>query len=332
MTIENLQFPIHSPDDYQGRVVFKVFEEDPPDLGNIGTELLSTITGATEALKGAVTNAFEEAFTPEQQQSYEELSTPENIIAAKGQTVERQTKIGPPQPRVVSQCSLYLPAALSIADGAEYENIDLGVIGATIEASVAAGIGVGAATVEGVKTSVESWIAAFRNNADINSDIGKLAVVRTANKILNNGGAGAVQSATRVAVNPNTRAIFKQVPLREFSFTFKLIAASRKEAQEIKRIVKLFRTELYPEEFTVDVGEVQVPLGYNIPNKIGIEFQYRDKPIATKIKPCFLRSMTTTYNKSGMGFHDDGEFTEVEVQMTFIESRTLKRSDIEEGF
>ena len=63
-----------------------------------------------------------------------------------------------------------------------------------------------------------------------------------------------------VTVNPNTRSLFKNVAIREFAFQFKFIAKSKKEADEVRKIIKFFRTELYPEALTVGTGAQKLKL------------------------------------------------------------------------
>ena len=56
---------------------------------------------------------------------------------------------------------------------------------------------------------------------------------------------------------------------------------------------------------------------------------YDNEPIATRLKPCYLKDVSVTYNPNGMQMHDDGNFMEVEMTLAFQESRTLSREDIE---
>ena len=71
------------------------------------------------------------------------------------------------------------------------------------------------------------------------------------------GTALAVKQASGVTLNPNTRSLFKSVALREFAFQFKFIAKSKKEADEVRKIIKFFRTELYPEALTEELELTQ---------------------------------------------------------------------------
>ena len=73
-------------------------------------------------------------------------------------------------------------------------------------------------------------------------------------------------------------------------------------------------------------------MGYNFPNKFQISVEYNEEEIATKIKPCFLRDVGTTYNPQTMAMHKDGGFSEIEMTLNFQETKTLSRTDVQEGF
>lgn len=229
-------------------------------------------------------------------------------------------------------CKLYLPQAIQINDGAQYDNINLGIMGATAAAGMNAGDGVMGAAWDGVKAGAAGFLDAFRTKS-MGSSQARLAVSRAAARIPGQGLTGAIQGGTRVAVNPNTRAMFKGVPLREFTFTFKMIPTSKKESEEIKNIIKFFRTELYPAIIPLGDGAKAIAAGYEFPNVFEITMNWKDKDqIATKILPSYLRNFTATYNASSMGFHEGGDFTEVDISMTFMEHATLHKGLIGEGY
>lgn len=133
-----------------------------------------------------------------------------------------------------------------------------------------------------------------------------------------------------MAVNPNTRALFKSVPLREFTFNFKMIPTSKDETKQIKGIIDFFRTNLYPE--VIPLGDINA--GYKFPNVFEITMTYTNKKdhLATKILPSYIKSFSATYNSSSMGFLEGGDFSEVDIAMSFVESSTLHRDLIKEGY
>lgn len=214
-------------------------------------------------------------------------------------------------------CTLYLPSGLQIADKVTYENADLGAIGQAVESGL---LGQNAADAQ-----VQSYLDTLGQSTSANDKgLGSLMVAGITKKF-EGGVAAAVSSANRVALNPNTRALFKNVQLRSFQFTFKLVPTSRSENTNITEIIRFFREELYPEK-------VEGNLGYKFPNKFDISFTYGDTAVGTKLRPCYLESFSATYNSSTNAMHDDGGFSEVDITLGFMEGRALSRADIKAGF
>ena len=226
--------------------------------------------------------------------------------------------------------SLYLPQAVQINDAASYSNVDLGIMGAGGAAAMAEGAGLLPALLDQGINAAASIIDAIKGQSGNSKDLARLAVNRASKFLPGEGNRGAVASATRVSVNPNTRALFKSVPLREFTFTFKMIPTSKEETEQIKGIIKFFRENLYPE--VIDMGGI--PAGFKFPHVFQISLKYaKNKELATKILPSYIRSFAATYNASGMGFLEGGDFSEVDITMSFIESGTLHKKLVQsEGY
>jgi len=221
---------------------------------------------------------------------------------------------------------LYLPIGLAFRDNVTYENFDLGATGAMMEG----GMGMASSLVKGVGSFIENI------SSGSGSDLAKLAGIQLAGKMSSFGSeAQAAQKIQGgVTVNPNSRVLFKQPNIREFAFTFKMIAKSAKEADQINQIVKFFRTELYPEDIVSQIGGQDISLGYRFPNKFNLQFKYgaQEIPNLAKIKPCYLRDVSTTFNASQMAMHSDGNFMEVDMTLAFQETKALTRADVEGGF
>jgi len=264
------------------------------------------------------------------------------IAAAQAAAIEAANKGGPGSQSMINatgqqfkggskgKVSLYLPQAVQINDGASYANVDLGIMGAGGAAAMAEGANLLPALIDGAGQSAASIIDAIMGRAPNSPELARLAVNRAAKFLPGEGMRGAVASATRVSVNPNTRALFKSVPLREFTFTFKMIPTSKEETEQIKGIIKFFRTNLYPE--VIDMGGI--PAGFKFPHVFEISLKYaKNKELATKILPSYIRSFAATYNASGMGFLEGGDFSEVDITMSFIESGTLHKKLVQsEGY
>ena len=243
------------------------------------------------------------------------ITFPQDTLSYKGQL--RFTLVDEFDNALGSQVNLYLPQGVQYADKVEYENAELGALGAA-----------------GVDFNDETL--ALPSESLKNKDVQQTVISSVTAKLSDIAGQVA-RARTRKTPNPNTRALFKQVGLRSFAFQFKLIPVNEDEANLIASLIKLFRTELYPEEIPFDVGELSLKLGYKFPNRFKIE-QIYDGALSTaqKIEPAYLDSFTTNYNTTAQSFFKgkDGKpyHSEIDIAMTFIESKTLNRESIGKGY
>jgi len=239
--------------------------------------------------------------------------------------------------------TMYFPPSMSFVDNVAYDtNAELGTLGASTLAGMEGGasgfaaagqahMGEGKALLDVIKGGEGS----VNNLSEGATDALKLAVAKVNNRF-NPSSAfrNAATLANRFIVNPNVRAIFRGVNIREFQFQFKLIATSPAEARAVQKIIKHFRKELYPKGFPVNFGSSSADIGYHFPNafKIMFKFKGRRNRNLPKIKPCYLRSFNATINPTGGGFRNDGQPNEIDISMAFVEHETLKSLDIQKGF
>lgn len=183
-----------------------------------------------------------------------------------------------------------------------------------------------------------SQLAARVAGAGAGAALGKVAGVAGLGAIAGGFGvdplANFAKEVSRVSMNPNLRTLFDNVPMRGFSFPFRMIAKSEKEAQEIRNIVKFFRGELYPE--AVNAGENNnIPFAYKFPNVFDIQLKdSAGKNPAFKIQRCYLTGVNTTFNQTATGMYkgkDGNYFIEVDMSLEFIEIVTMDKAKVEKG-
>jgi hypothetical protein len=309
-----LRFPLVNQTDYKGTITFQSIIEDDFDVADLANDInaSSKKTDPNETIQGPPGRDIMVAASDLHQfiNGVGNSSKRKEVMTGNGQGVQ-----------------LFLPQAIQIRDGASYKNIDLGAAGAVMESAIKSGTGAVGAGMQALQNEGSSLIDALTANAK--GGAANLAAVR-ASQYFGDTASGAVSSALRTTINPNSRALFESVPLREFTFQFKLIPNSQKEAEAIKRIIKFFRTELYPED-TNPTGQ-GVSLGYKFPNKFDIRMSYSGRRVATGILPAYLRDVTVAYNSGSMGFFYDGNFTDVDLNVSFLESRPLKKTEIAQGY
>lgn len=227
---------------------------------------------------------------------------------------------------------LYMPMNIqqneSVVAGPEQLGIAGGMVSGTLMGS------------QGNKSVVDIASSAFRGTfAGIGElmegktapEFGSLIANRLVSKLSTNAG-NATSLATRIAINPNTRALFKQVNIREWNFVFQMIPTSPDETTRIENIIDFFRTEQLPTELVTQNG---VGMAYRFPNLMHIKALYRDertnqyKPILTRFLPAYLQSVDVTYNTTAMSFYEGGKFHDATMNLKFIEYRPLNKEDID---
>ena len=330
------RYPFENEDDYKARVIFSLVKTETTgeaagesfsaEINALKQERAALEIEANQLIADLETDEISEAdYKSRIKEIRDQIRTiAEQIRNYKG--LESQSQVAKSIEVSDTSVSLYLPAGLAFRDNVTYENFDLGVTGAGMEA------GLGFA--ESMTKGIGSFISGITGSGG--ADVAKLAGIQLASKFGNFAAeAQAAQKITGgVTLNPNSRVLFKQPNIREFAFAFKFVARSQREAQEVNNIIKFLRTELYPDEINSSETGDGIALGYRFPNKFRISIEYDGNPIPglAKIQNCYLRDVSTTFNASQMAMHSDGNFMEVDMTLNFQETRALTRAKIEEGF
>ena len=237
--------------------------------------------------------------------------------------------IGRPENRYVH---LYMPMNIQQNESVVAGPEQLGIAGGMVAGTLLGGggdrsvIDIANAAYKGTVTGIGELM---RGKAS--GEFGSLIAQRLVSKLSTNAG-NATSMATRIAVNPNTRAIFKQVNIREWNFVFQMIPTSPYESTLIENIIDFFRMEQLPTELVTSGG---VGMAYRFPNMMHIKALYRDertgryKPILTRFLPAYLQAVDVTYNTTGMSFYEGGKFHDATMNLKFVEYRPLNKDDID---
>lgn len=251
------------------------------------------------------------------------------IDAAAGSVAQKATNLKTFRSQEAPIIYLHLPPGLVYQDGVNYNPVDIGPGGLTA-------LGVannGGALLSALNQAVFSGITNMFDlvTGALEQEAAQVAAARAVNRFVPGQGAkAALQTATQTGINTGTRAIFDRPNIRNFTFQFKLIATSAPEALQIEKIIKSFRSELYPESIDIGGG---LPIGYKFPNIYKIDFNFNNGSLKVpKILLCYLRDMTTTVNGTAAVFHYDGQPSEIDLTLIFQEYRALSRQDVEAGF
>lgn len=216
--------------------------------------------------------------------------------------------------------SLPIPLGLTVGDGMSYSTINLDPLKSIMAETL---------TQMGKQDTVSGVIGAGLGGM-IGSTVSKIKQLNVAAglaiaarmKNLDNV-ADVIDFSQRQVIAPNSNTTFQNSNIRTYSFSFKMVSRSKKEAATIDKIVKVFRKFMYPE------GR-DVILTY--PPMWDIQFYDKDGTINSylpKIYSSYLTNLSASYNATTNIFHQDGSPVETDIAISFQESKALTRGDIE---
>lgn len=281
-------------------------------------------TVSTTATVGGSTNTVD----PGLAQAVKDKNNQASQDALKGANISDNTTIDVKLAEGVPSIELYFPQNFGMTDDVDYAQVDLGPAGLAATATLNKRGSLVGAVSKGITEGMES-IFNLATGA-LSGDAAQVAAARATQFIPKEGIRAAVTGVTQTGINPGTRILFNKPIIRPFTFTFKLIATSIAEAEQIQKIVKTLRSEMYPETINLVGG---VPAGYKFPNVFKIDFDMRGADIKIPaIQYCYLKSVQAVYNSTSMTFHADGHPTEVDLTLLFQEYKALSKQDVEEGY
>ena len=219
-----------------------------------------------------------------------------------------------------------VPPGVTFSDSANYSELSLGALGGALATEIqeAYDKGEGNAFVR----------AAAAGAAGTSGVIGRLFNMKASEAAVItravNPYADQLKLVTRSVKNPNTNTVFTGHGVRTFSFSFKMIAKSEKEAELIRQIHERFRHYSYAELVNEATGfMLSFPplwlIRFYTPDKNG---GFKETAHIPRIFSTYLTGVTTSINPDSITFYHDGAPTEVDVSLNFQETRALTRKDI----
>lgn len=230
-----------------------------------------------------------------------------NVNTIEFTAFEKNTK-GVTQHKIFFPC----PANIAINDSATYNTVDLGGIGGAAVAAAEKGGGL-----SGMAKDLFEQAKSLK--------AGEVAGAM-AQKLIPGPLGDAVKLKNKVLFNPNTNTVFSGNALRSFTFSFKMIASSEEEAELIRKIHSKFRAFTYANAGGDQNLLLEFPPTWTIRFLNG---SGEENPFIPKIYSCYLVSTETSLNATTNMFHSGGQPLEVDVSVSYQESRVLNRVDID---
>ena len=138
---------------------------------------------------------------------------------------------------------------------------------------------------------------------------------------------------TGVVFNSNTELLFSGVTLRSgFSFSFDLVPRSKKESDEIKDIIRFFKSESAAQKGAVS-GDAS-GLFLKSPSVFQLKYMSggKDHPFLNQFKICALNAMSVNYTASGTyATYSDATPVHMNMTLTFQELTPIYREDYVES-
>ena len=129
--------------------------------------------------------------------------------------------------------------------------------------------------------------------------------------------------------NPQKQMLFQGIEFREFNLSFTFTPYSQREAEDVKKIIKMFRMWSAPKTAAAGAGMFFVP-----PALFGVEFQFQGKinPNLPKLERCVVESVDVNYAPNGWAAHSDGAPIQTTMAIQLKEIVLIDRAKVNAGY
>mgnify|MGYP001338228415 CR=1 FL=1 len=287
--------------------------------GNYGKEL-SKKADAIRAGGGISGNVSPKRQTAAQGETYY-FPSQDDLAAERPQVRFSCVKLTYPSKEVTQltreSCYFPCPANIAFGDAANLSSIDLGIAGAAADMIYNTGA-----------SGSDKAMGAFEAT--------KKAIGKTFLGGLDAALGGSLTKAQAIkkqSMNQFTNTTFQGNNVRSFTFNFKMVASSEADATMIKKIDHFFRANMYGGNEAQGDSKFNAFLSYppiweiDFLESVGFEGA-KFNPYLPKIFACYLGGFNATFNTTAAAWHPGGAPLEVDVSLTFTESRALNAIDI----
>ena len=217
--------------------------------------------------------------------------------------------------------ALYMPPSVSVQYGAEYEDTQIG-----------AGAAIGAAAFDDImsgQTLASTAGSALRKLGPEVADGMIRMALGAIDMIPGLEGAMEVVEMKRGYIRaPQMELAFKGIPKRSFSYDFKMIPKSAREADQIQKIIMAFKSNMLPRMVDGSVRRQTIPSTFNIQYM----YQNNENTNLHKISTCVLESMDVTYGGDRYRTYEEGVPVETALSLSFKEMDLITAERALEGF
>lgn len=227
----------------------------------------------------------------------------------------------PKEGRMFKTIYLPLPQGISFGENGEYSSVDLGPLaGSGLQDSLTS-------LLHGDIAGAASGAGGVLNQIKNLKFMEAAAILSSKIPYVGEAGKEKAMFALKKITAPNTNTTFTKNSIRDFMFSFSMIARTKEDTRAINSIHKIFRRYTYA---GADSGSPNIILDYPPVWKIQFLIDGVDNPYIPKLFSCYLKGLSTTFNPSTHSIRTDGSPHEISIQLSFQESRVLTRRDIDD--
>ena len=286
------------------------------------TDDILTNNGTESARKK--TASYQDANTGKNTASEAEANPVTKEEIEGGQVVRIQR---PATRRLDTAIAMYMPSSVQVTYGTKYADEAIGGLAAAAS-SIYQGVKAG-------ESPGEALIEQLPNIADDFKKKGLNVVTGIIDGLgITSGAREAIEITTGAVVADRMELAFKNVDRRSFQYTFKMIPKNSREADEIRKIVFAFKSNMLPEMLNGRDRDTMT-----VPNTFNIQYMYKGKEndYVHRISECFLDNVGVTYGgdryKTFEPHADDGAPpVETAITLSFKEIEIITRERVFEGY
>ena len=223
--------------------------------------------------------------------------------------------------QLAAAIALYMPSTVSVNHKATYGEPEIG------------------AMVSGVMNTIDNfrdpnqtgWAAlgnSLSQGAGLAANEGVYAALRAANETIAPGSVAAYEITRGEIRNNRTEMKFEGIDRRSFSYSFRMIPRSSKEAETVKNIVDVFRMQSLPEVSPTGLaGRTLIA-----PSTFDIQYSLNVRDKIHHISTCVLESVNVKYGGERPQFFKDGYPAETQLDLQFKELEIITKDKVMDGF
>jgi hypothetical protein len=174
----------------------------------------------------------------------------------------------------------------------------------------------------------------YDNSVTLASAAGALPLIggiasKMTNILEGNDAARLALNKAGYVFNPNKQLLFRGIDFRTFQMSFTFTPYSRNESDDVKKIIKMFRSYAAP-----TIVEEGGGMFFKPPAIFDIEFLFNgsDNKNIPRLEKSVITNVDVNYAPNGWSTHNDGAPVQTIVTLDFQEMILIDKKKIDEGF